>query len=73
MLFGLTLEALFFYLVLLDSIFANVVAWFFSVGFKKKYKGFWRLVPVTKAWAALYLFLVLWVGYGLYRLNLLGF
>tara|TARA_Y100000296_G_scaffold86919_1_gene128664 strand:+ start:1892 stop:2113 length:222 start_codon:yes stop_codon:yes gene_type:complete len=67
------IEAIIFYLFLLDSLGANIAAWFFSKWYKKTFKKSWffKRLPLTKGWAFVYLALVLWVGYGLYRLGIL--
>lgn len=64
-------EQIIYYLVFLDSLGANFMAWFFPKWLKKNYKGIWKHFPLTKGWAAWYLVLVLWVGYGLLRLGVL--
>ncbi|MBR9701461.1 hypothetical protein GOV13_00900 [Candidatus Pacearchaeota archaeon] len=67
-----SLEAIIWYLFLLDSIGANITAWFFGGWFKKKMgKGFWKHLPVTKGWTFIYLALVVWVGVGLWRLGII--
>ena len=69
----LNIEAIIYYLILIDSIGANITVWFFSKWYKKNF-GKNRIVkhfPPTKGWVLLYLVLVLWVGYGLYRLGIL--
>lgn len=65
-------EAILFYLVLIDSIGANIVAWFFASWYKKNMnKGIVKHFPATKGWCLTYLVLVLWVGYGLSRLGII--
>jgi len=64
-------EAILWYLFLLDSLFANAGAWFFPKYYKKKFKSFSKILPLTKTWAAIYLILVLWVGCALLRLGIL--
>ncbi len=66
-----TIEGVIWYLTLIDSIGANIMAWCFSSWLKKNYKGFWKHLPTTKAWCLIYLVLVLWVGAGLYRLGII--
>lgn len=68
-------EAIVYYLVLIDVIVGNLAIWF-SPNFKRFYKKqkFWnKYLPVTKGWMAWYLILVLWIGYGLYRLGILPY
>jgi len=62
-------EKILFYLVLLDSLFAVIATWFFSRWYKKQ--GLHRYFPLSKGWSALYLFLVMWIGFTLYRLGIL--
>ncbi len=64
------IESIIWHLVLLDSIFANLGAWFFPNWYKKNFEGFWRILPLTKVWAIIYLALVLWVGWALMRLGI---
>jgi hypothetical protein len=66
-----SVEGIIWYLVLIDAVGANIAAWCCAKWVKKNYKGFWKHLPVTKAWAAIYLVLVFWVGYGLNRLGLI--
>tara|TARA_Y100000034_G_C6580626_1_gene251900 strand:- start:163 stop:375 length:213 start_codon:yes stop_codon:yes gene_type:complete len=66
-------EAILYYLFLIDSLFANIFSWFYSdVGKKnKQLKKFYRYFPLTKGWSGLYLLIMLWVGFSLYRLGIL--
>jgi len=64
-------EQVLYYLVLLDALGANVFAWIFPKWQKKLPRWFTKHLPVTKGWSLVYLVLVLWVGYGLYRLGVL--
>ena len=61
------IEATIWYAILLDSIGANIVAWFFADWYREKFKNLHKHIPTTKAWCFVYLALVLWVGYVLYR------
>jgi hypothetical protein len=65
------IEAIIYYIVFIDSVVANLLAWFFPGWYKKNYKGFYKHFPVTKGWCAWYFVLVLWVGLGLYRLGVI--
>lgn len=69
----MTFEAIIWYLVLLDSLFANLGSYKFPKWYKKNYKGLSKYLPLTKAWTAIYLILVLWIGYALYRLDILPY
>ena len=68
----LGVEGIIWYLLLLDSIGANITAWFFSGWYKKNFKGIWKHFPASKGWCGYYLILILWVGYALSRLGMLG-
>ncbi|MAH07925.1 hypothetical protein CMI38_06785 [Candidatus Pacearchaeota archaeon] len=65
------IEALIFYGLLLDSFIANVFFWFAPGQYKKIAGKFHRHFPESKGWCAMYFVLVLWVGFGLYRLGVL--
>jgi hypothetical protein len=69
------IEAIIYYLFLIDSIGANITTWFFAKWYKKTFKKSWffKRFPMGKGWALLYLGLVLWVGHSLYRLGILQF
>ena len=67
------IEAIIWWGLLLDSLGASFMALFYPGWYKKKFKGFWKHLPLTKGWAFFYLALVLWVGYGLYRLGVLPY
>ena len=60
----LTLELVVFYLLLIDSVAANLMVW---CGGEKWYAHKFRVVsryfPATKGWVTYYLILVLWIGY----------
>jgi hypothetical protein len=66
------LEAIFWYLAIFDSVIGNLMIWFYPTFFNgKTWKHFHKLFPVAKGWGALYLVLVLWVGWILFRLGVL--
>jgi hypothetical protein len=69
----MNIEVIIWYLILVDSIMANVMVWF-SPKFMKWYKKMWfsKLFPVTKGWCVYYLILVIWIGYLLYRMGSLN-
>ena len=69
----INIELIIFYILLVDSIGANIIAWFFQKWYKEQSAWLWKHLPATKAWAAWYLVLVLWIGYLLYRLGVLRF
>ncbi|MBT4334513.1 hypothetical protein HOD61_01730 [archaeon] len=65
------IEAILFYLVLTDSLLANIFAWTNKKWYKKRYKKLAKHLPLTKAWCFIYLAFVLWVGSLLYRMGAL--
>ncbi|MAH48589.1 hypothetical protein CMI37_22380 [Candidatus Pacearchaeota archaeon] len=67
------IEAIIYYAFFLDSIGANIMAWFFPSWYKKTFKGVWKHLPATKGWALFYFILVLWIGCALYRLGILPY
>ena len=67
------LEAIIYYLILLDSIGANIMIWCCSKWYKKNYKGLIKHFPASKGWATTYLILVLWIGWLLLRLEVLPY
>jgi len=68
----MTIEAIIFYLLLIDALGANAVA--FS-GVRNWYTENFRLIsrwfPLGKGWTLYYLILVLWVGSLLWRAGML--
>jgi len=66
------LEVVVYYLFVIDSVFALLFSWFYpDFGKKNKdMKKIFKYFPLTRGWSALYLFLVLWVGFSLYRLGM---
>jgi len=67
----LTIEGIIWYIILLDSLVCNFIAWLDERWYIKNFKTFSRLFPITKAFAAYYFVLVLWIGLALYRLDVL--
>jgi hypothetical protein len=67
------IEAIIWYLVLLDSVIANLIAFCCKAWYRKKFKKFSKYFPLVKGWTLLYLILVLWVGFSLWRLGVLSF
>lgn len=65
------IEAIIYYIILTDSIIANIVSWCCAGWYKKNAKKFYRQFPITKGWCIWYFILVLWIGYGLLRLGVL--
>jgi hypothetical protein len=67
----INLEAILWYLFLLDSIGANLMAWFFRNWYENKWKRIPRHFPATKSWCLAYLCLLLWLGFALQRNGIL--
>jgi len=65
------IEALIWYLFLLDSLIVNTISWCCPKYYGKKFKRYKKHFPMTKGWCSFYLLFVLWVGYALLRLNIL--
>ena len=61
----MTIELMIWYFLLVDSLFCNLMVWFFPNWYSKKFKRLAKLFPPSKCWAVLYLALVLWVGFKL--------
>jgi len=68
----MVIETIVWYIFLADSLITNLIAWSCPKWYGKKYKKFSRVFPLTKGWGILYLALVLWVGFSLSRLGVLG-
>jgi len=65
------IEAIIFYLILLDSVGANLTAFCCGKWYKKNFKTFSKYFPVVQGWTIWYLILVLWIGFSLNRLGIL--
>jgi len=52
-----------FYLLLLDSIVVNFLAWGNGGWYVRHFRTFSRYFPITKGWAVWYLILTLWIGF----------
>ncbi len=63
----MSIEAIIFYLLLLDSIGCNLVVLFGEEWYTKHFRIISRFFPPAKGWALYYLILVLWIGSLLYR------
>ena len=66
------IEEILWYLIFIDSVFANLIIWLFPKWYKKKFKNVSKYFPASKGWSLWYLILVLWIGYALLRLNYLS-
>ena len=69
----ISLEVIIFWLILLDSLGANIIAW---LGKVKWYHHNFRLIsryfPLAKGWTTYYLALVLWIGYLMLKNGMFG-
>ena len=66
------LEVIVFYVLLIDSIGANLIAWGGEdKWYKKNFTIIARYFPATKGWTTYYLILVLWIGVMLYNAGIL--
>lgn len=67
----INIEAISYYLFLIDSIFANLIIWFLPNWYKKNFKKYHKFLPLTKLWSGVYFVIILWLGYALIRLGVL--
>ncbi len=58
-----TFKVILFYVLLIDALLANVVAWFFRDWYEKNMYHVAKYLPMTKVWTVWYLALVLWIGF----------
>ncbi|MAG26267.1 hypothetical protein CMI47_11995 [Candidatus Pacearchaeota archaeon] len=63
------IEAIIWYLVLIDAIFANLTFLFWRKWWKKT--KFSKIIPMNGWWVLIYIVLVGWAGSALYRLGIL--
>ena len=67
----MSIEAIIWYAVLLDSVAANFVAWFYPQWYETKLPWLHRFLPLKKSWCLVYLALTLWLGCVLHRQEVL--
>lgn len=67
----MSIEAIIFYLLLLDSVSATLTALFAGKWYTQHFRLVSRFFPATIGWGIYYLILVLWIGSLLSRLGLL--
>ncbi|HEC93918.1 MAG TPA: hypothetical protein ENI56_00910 [Candidatus Kaiserbacteria bacterium] len=65
------IEAIIFYLLVIDSVSINIIALFGERWYLKHFRIFSRWFPPAEGWALYYLILVLWIGTLLLRLHLI--
>ena len=68
----LSIEAIIFYLLLIDSLSCNFIVLFGKRWYVQHFRIFSRWFPPAEGWALYYLALVLWVGSLLFRMGMLG-
>jgi hypothetical protein len=61
------LEVIAWWLIALDAILYNLVAWAGAEWYESKFPGLARIFPATKAFGLLYGGLVAWLGFALIR------
>jgi len=67
----INIEAIIWYLMLIDAIGANLTALFWKKWWNKK--SWAKYIPMNGWWTLLYILLILWVGVALYRLGILPY
>tara|TARA_Y100000034_G_C6697023_1_gene307179 strand:- start:462 stop:677 length:216 start_codon:yes stop_codon:yes gene_type:complete len=65
------IEAFIWYLLVIDSVSANIMAFCCGKWYKKKFKRFSKYFPMVQGWTVYYLVLVLWAGSILWRMGML--
>ena len=65
------IEAIIFYILLIDSIGAVLTMLFGGKYYTEHSRLFSRLFPITTGWPLVYLATVLWAGSALYRLGII--
>ena len=69
-----SIEVILFYILLVDSVAANLIVWLVGDRFYvKHFRSFSRLFPLTKGWSGAYLILILWIGSLLSRSGFIGY
>lgn len=67
----MSIEAIIFYLLFIDSVGAVLTAFIGEEWYVKHFRLISRWFPATKGWTLYYIFLVLWIGCLLYRLKVI--
>jgi len=65
------IEGIIYYLVLLDSIGANIVSWCCTKWYKKSVGKWAKHFPASRGWALWYFVLVLWIGSLMNRIGMI--
>jgi len=63
---NISLEVIVFWMLLIDAIGANIVAWPGNSWYKENFRLISRFFPPARGWAIAYLIIVLWIGYLVY-------
>ncbi|MFH0701126.1 MAG: hypothetical protein V2A62_01680 [Candidatus Woesearchaeota archaeon] len=64
-------EGLLWYLIAIDCLVYNIMSWSQGKWHQKQTHWFTDYFPYQRGWGIIYLFLVLWIGFLLYRMQLL--
>ncbi len=67
----MSIEALIFYVVVVDAIVANLFVQLDGMWYTKHLRIISRMFPLSAGWSLLYLVLVLWIGSLMVRLHIL--
>jgi len=67
----MSIEGIIFYLLVIDSVSANLIVLFGEKWYTKHFRILSRWFPPAEGWALYYLILVLWIGTLLLRLQLI--
>ncbi|MFZ3179394.1 MAG: hypothetical protein WA156_04115 [Methylocystis silviterrae] len=67
----MNIEAIVFYILLIDAISANLMTYFGREWYVRHFRTISHWFPPAEGWALYYLALVLWVGSLLYRAGML--
>jgi len=67
------IEGIIWYLFLVDCIVYNILVWTKGKLHNKISHWISQHFPLSRIFAIYYLIIILWLGYALYRMNLLGF
>jgi len=71
MFIDVSFEVVIFFVLLIDAVVANIVAWLKPQWYRSRFGIISRYFPVTKGWTTYYLILVLWIGYLLIKFGVL--
>ncbi|HUY05538.1 MAG TPA: hypothetical protein VMV62_02360 [Candidatus Paceibacterota bacterium] len=65
----MSIEAIIFYLLVIDSVSCNLLVLFGPDWYAKHFRTFSRWFPPAEGWALYYFILILWIGTLLLRLG----